>query len=137
MRDPQFRQQQFDDLRAPHIAPVNALVDELTDPAGRGWVPYVAPVYGGVDARVLCIQRDPGPKTHSGLGGSGFLCLENDDATAERFATCWRRPAYQSARRSRGTPTPGISTARREPPNSRPAPSHFGGSSSFSPGCAW
>ncbi len=87
MRDPQFRRQQIDDLRAPHIAPVNALVDELTDPAGRGWVPYVAPVYGGVSARVLCIQRDPGPKTHSGLGGSGFLCLENDDATAERFAT--------------------------------------------------
>ena len=87
MRDPQFRRQQIDDLRAPHIAPINALVDELTNPAGRGWVPYVAPVYGGVDARVLCIQRDPGPKTHSELGGSGFLCLENDDATAERFAT--------------------------------------------------
>ncbi len=87
MRDPQFRQEQEDGLRAPHIAPVNALVDELIDPGGRGWVPYVAPVYGGVDARVLCIQRDPGPKTHSQLGGSGFLCLENDDATAERFAT--------------------------------------------------
>jgi Uracil DNA glycosylase superfamily len=87
MRDPQFRQQQLDGVRAPHIAPVNALVDELIDPSGRGWVPYVAPVYGGVDARVLCIQRDPGPKTHSQHGGSGFLCLENDDATAERFAS--------------------------------------------------
>lgn len=75
------------DLRAPHIAPVNALVDELAGPAGRGWVPYVAPVYGGVEARVLCIQRDPGPKTRLDLGGSGFLCLENDDATAGRFAT--------------------------------------------------
>lgn len=85
--DLQFRQQQLDGLRAPHIAPVNALVDELINPSGRGWIPYVAPVYGGVDARVLCIQRDPGPKTHSQLGGSGFLCLENDDATAERFAT--------------------------------------------------
>jgi hypothetical protein len=29
MRDPQFRQQQADDLRAPHVAPVNALVDEV------------------------------------------------------------------------------------------------------------
>jgi hypothetical protein len=87
MRDPQFRQQQVDDLRAPHIAPVNALVDELTDPGGRGWVPFVALVYGGIDARVLCVQRDPGPKTHNELGGSGFLCLENDDdATAARFA---------------------------------------------------
>jgi hypothetical protein len=87
MRDPQFRKQQEDDLRAPHIAPVNGLVDELTDPAGRGWVPYVAPSYGGVNARVLNILRDPGPKTHSQHGGSGFLCTENDDASAERFAT--------------------------------------------------
>jgi hypothetical protein len=87
MRDPQFRQEQVDGLRAPHVAPVNALVDELIDPAGRGWVPYVAPVYGGVYAGVLCVQRDPGPMTHSQYGGSGFLCPENDDATAERFAT--------------------------------------------------
>ncbi len=87
MRDPQFRQQQADDLRAPHVAPVNALVDELVNPAGRGWVPYVAPLYGGVNSRVLNIHRDPGPKTHSQHGGSGFLCTENDDASAERFAT--------------------------------------------------
>ena len=87
MRDPLFRQQQADDLRASHVAPVNALVDELIDPAGRGWVPSVAPVYGGVNARVLNIHRDPGPKTHSQHGGSGFLCTENDDASAERFAT--------------------------------------------------
>jgi len=87
MRDPQFRQQQVDGLRAPHIAPVNVLVDELIDPSGRGWVPYVAPVYGGVEARLLNIHRDTGPKTHSQHGGSGFLCPENDDASAERFAT--------------------------------------------------
>jgi hypothetical protein len=87
MRDPQFRQQQEDGPRAPHVAPINALVDELIDHGEGGWVPYVAPVYGGVKARVLCIQRDPGPMTNSQHGGSGFLCPENDDATAERFAT--------------------------------------------------
>jgi hypothetical protein len=87
MRDPQFRQQQWDGRWAPHVAPVNALVDELIEPSGRGWVPYVAPSYGGVNARVLNIHRDPGPKTHSQYGGSGFLCVENDDASAERFAT--------------------------------------------------
>jgi hypothetical protein len=41
MRDPQFRQQQQDDLPAPHIAPNNDLVDELTEPPppnGRAWV---------------------------------------------------------------------------------------------------
>lgn len=86
MSDRQFRKQQEDGLRASHIAPVNALVDELRN-LGRGWVPYLVPVYGGVDARVLCIMRDPGPKTHSEHGGSGFLSPENNDATAERFAT--------------------------------------------------
>jgi hypothetical protein len=62
LRDPQFRQEQEDGLRAPHVAPINDLVDGLIEPPppdGRGWIPYVAPVYGGVNARVLCIQRDP------------------------------------------------------------------------------
>ena len=45
MRDPQFRQQQEDGLREPHVAFINALVDELIDSGGRGWIPYVAPVY--------------------------------------------------------------------------------------------
>ena len=86
MRDPQFRQEQVDGVRAPHVAPINTLVDELSD-LGRGYVPYVAPVYGGVNARVLNLFRDPGPKTRTLHGGSGFLCPENDDASAERFAT--------------------------------------------------
>jgi hypothetical protein len=85
-RDEKYWQQQRDGLRAPHIAPVSAFVDGLAC-SGRGAVPYVAPVYGGVDARVLFLARDPGPKTQSDLGGSGFLSLENDDPTAERFAT--------------------------------------------------
>jgi hypothetical protein len=87
MRNPQFRQQQVDGLRAPHVGPINALVDALIDLSGRGWVPYVSPDYGGVDARVLNIFRDPGPKTHRQHDGSGFLCVENDDPSAERFAT--------------------------------------------------
>jgi hypothetical protein len=86
MRDPHFRQQQLDGLRLPHIAPVNALVDELNDPGGRGSVPYLVPAYGGVAARVLCVLRDPGPKTNATQGGSGFLSPENDDPTARRFA---------------------------------------------------
>jgi hypothetical protein len=86
MRDPAFRRSQLDGLRLPHVAPVNALVDELRG-SGRGWVPYIAPIYGGVDARMLSVLRDPGPGTNDASDGSGFLCLENDDATAERFAT--------------------------------------------------
>ncbi|WP_229716192.1 uracil-DNA glycosylase [Mangrovihabitans endophyticus] len=67
------------------MAPINALVDELHDEQGRGWLPYVAPVHGGTRARVLSVLRDPGPATQVGVG-SGFLCVENDDATAEQQA---------------------------------------------------
>ncbi len=48
-------------------------------------MPHVAAIYGGLNARVLSILRDPGPATQQGKG-SGVLCLENDDATAERYS---------------------------------------------------
>lgn len=44
----------------------------------------IAPIYGGVNARLLSVLRDPGPMTQLGTG-SGFLCIENNDATAERM----------------------------------------------------
>jgi hypothetical protein len=86
MKDPAFRRSQEAGIRLPHIAPINTLVDELRE-EGRGWVPYVAPIYGGVEAEMLSVLRDPGPMTDSAHGGSGFLCLENDDPAAELFAT--------------------------------------------------
>jgi hypothetical protein len=86
MRDPAFRRSQEEGIRLPNVAPINALVDELRE-QGRGWVPYVAPIYGGVDAEMLSVLRDPGTMTDSSGKGSGFLCLENDDAAAELFAT--------------------------------------------------
>ena len=82
MKDAAFRRSQEAGVRLPHIAPINALVDELRE-EGRGWVPYVAPLYGGVHAEMLSILRDPGPMTNAEKSGSGFLCLENDDAAAE------------------------------------------------------
>lgn len=81
MADPEFRAQQWADRCAPHIAPVNEYVDELRE-VGRGWAPYVAPLHGGVEARVLSILRDPGPATQDEFG-SGFICVENDDGSAE------------------------------------------------------
>ncbi|GGD76895.1 uracil-DNA glycosylase [Microbacterium murale] len=81
MVNPAFRQQQWDDRYAPHIAPVNEYVDELRE-IGRGWAPYVAPIHGGVEARVLSILRDPGPATQDETG-SGFICVENNDGSAE------------------------------------------------------
>jgi hypothetical protein len=86
MADPAFRAQQLDDRYAEHVRPVNELVDELRDQDGLGWVPYVAPLHGGAQAPVLSVLRDPGPATRDGVG-SGFLCTENDDPTAEAMAT--------------------------------------------------
>lgn len=81
MADPAFRNAQWEHRYDPHIAPINLLVDTLCS-SGRGWAPYVAPMYGGIHAKLLSLLRDPGPKTRSETG-SGFLSMENDDPTAE------------------------------------------------------
>lgn len=83
MADEAFRAEQQRDRYASHVRPVNEMVDALRDRDGRGWMPHVAPWHGGVRARVLSVLRDPGPKTQDRTG-SGFLCVENDDSTAER-----------------------------------------------------
>src|SRR5688500_12815653 len=85
MADPEFRNDQWNGRYESHVAPINQLVDQLQLPDGRGFMPYVAPMYGGVNARLLSVLRDPGPKTQPG-SGSGFLSMENDDATAEAIA---------------------------------------------------
>lgn len=81
MAQADFREMQERDRYAPHVRSVNELVDRLRDPGGRGWMPHVAPHHGGVEARVLSVLRDPGPG--AGEAGSGFLCIENNDPTAE------------------------------------------------------
>jgi len=80
MADAAYRAEQWEDRYAPHVEPINRYVDELRE-AGRGWAPYVAPAHGGTAAPVLSILRDPGPATQQGKG-SGFISVENDDASA-------------------------------------------------------
>ncbi len=91
MRDSEFKASQLAHQSDPHIAPINTFVDRLTDPDGRGWLPKVAPLHGGVDAKILSVLSDPGKATLDG-SGSGFLCIENNDATAE--AQCKLFDAY-------------------------------------------
>jgi hypothetical protein len=86
MRDQRFREEQWQHRYDPHIAPINQFVDELHRISGCDSVPYVAPMYGGVNARLLSVLRDPGPKTQEVNGGSSFLCMENDDPTAEAMS---------------------------------------------------
>jgi hypothetical protein len=86
MRDAGFRDDQWRHRYDAHIAPINQFVDELRQLSGLDSAPYVAPMYGGVNARLLSVLRDPGPKTQIANAGSGFLCMENDDASAEAIS---------------------------------------------------
>jgi len=86
MACPAFRADQHARRHEAHIKPINDLVDELFR-VGNRFIPYVAPLYGGINAEVLTILQDPGPKTQSDAG-SGMLCAENDDPTAELFSNC-------------------------------------------------
>jgi hypothetical protein len=75
-----YRQQQWADRRAPHIASVNDLIDELTASPGRGEVPYVAPVYADVDARALLsreiLARRPGANMAAADSGPRLISPE-------------------------------------------------------------
>lgn len=68
----------------PSVRPINEYVDKL-QLQHRVNIPYVAPTYGGVDARLLTLMQDPGPKTNrANTDGSGMICLENVDLSAAR-----------------------------------------------------
>jgi len=87
MRDPGFRDRLWARRFDPHVAPVNRLVDDLARQR-RMRLPYVCPLYGGVEARVLFLFQDPGPGTDDAAKGSGFLSSENNDPSAMVFAQC-------------------------------------------------
>jgi hypothetical protein len=136
MADEDFRREQWDHRFDAHVAPINALVDRLSDPGGREWMPYVAPMHGGVDATVLSLLRDPRPATQR-RKGSGFLCIENDDRIAEQQ---WHRfvEADIDFRDScSGTPIPGTRRARRPPGSSRRASTRSHDWSPSRPPCRW
>ncbi len=96
MAEDWFRKEQWERRHEPHIAPINRLVDELRRGSNHEGVPYVAPMYGGVNARLLSVLRDPGPMTQAS-GGSGFLCMENDDPTAEALCKLFAGAGIEAA----------------------------------------
>lgn len=90
--DDAFWQGQRDQLRIPRIAPITDLVDTLSrQPPCE--VPYVAPMYGGVEAWLLTVLASPGRQTRAAPDGTGFLCIENPDPAAAAAAQDLRRPA--------------------------------------------
>lgn len=83
-RDPAYLAAKQTRLREAHVAPVQALVDEIRKERNTESVPYVDPDSGGVLARVLFVLESPaGPAAL----GSGMLSPDNDDETA---ANLWR-----------------------------------------------
>ena len=112
MADLAFRQLEEADRYAPHVRPINELVDALRDDA-RGWMPHIAPLHGGTAAQVLSVLRDPGPATRDTVG-SGFLCIENDDLTAERQLQMFADVGITPADITPWNAYPGTSTPPRD-----------------------
>lgn len=79
MADPAFLGDQRARLHDSRTAPITIFIDRIR---GDRFAPYVAPLHGGIESRMLSILRDPGPKT-TDSDGSGMLCIENDDPSAE------------------------------------------------------
>ena len=83
MRDPGYRDQQWQGRFEPHVAPINRQLKAWAESRGVPAPPFVPPHLGGTAARIVCVLRDPGPRA-GGPKGSGFISWENDDPTAER-----------------------------------------------------
>jgi hypothetical protein len=97
MRDPEFRAQQLRDLYAPQVKPLNKLVDEFRV-GGDRWLPHVAPLHGGVAARLMWLGADPGPRPSPvDRPQDDFLCVENDDAASARIGALLKRAGIDPA----------------------------------------
>lgn len=97
MRDPEFRAEQHRGLYAPQVKPVNKLVDEYRV-GGERWLPHVAPMHGGVHARLMWLGGDPGPRpAEVGRSQGDFLSVENDDAASARIGALLKRAAIEPA----------------------------------------
>ena len=66
---------------APHVEPINALVDRLTATKDSVQLPYAAPWHGGIQAPVLCVLNDAGEQARV----AEFLCIRTPDRTADRL----------------------------------------------------
>jgi hypothetical protein len=91
-----YRLSQFTALNDEHIAPVTDFITRLSaeQPQLAG-VPFVAPHYRPQTARILSLSSNPGPRA-GGDKGSGFLSVQNDDASAERLLNIYAAAGVRS-----------------------------------------
>jgi len=85
MGDPDYRRSQEAALAEERMLPFVEFTSRLRaeHPELPG-LPDIAPHYDPLSARVLSLSSNPGPRA-GGEKGSGFLSVENDDASAERL----------------------------------------------------
>jgi uracil-DNA glycosylase len=96
MASEDFRAEQLAALYAPHVKALNKLVDEFSSGSGR-WMPHVAPLHGGVQARLLWLSSDPGPLPEgAGRPYDGLLSVENDDADSARIGALLKRAGIEA-----------------------------------------
>lgn len=86
LRDRHAVEQRIIFLQQPHIAPLTAFVDNLRRFSSCE-VPYIDPLDGGINARMLFLFEKPGPMSTRGRLGSGFISRDNDDPTAQATFT--------------------------------------------------
>lgn len=82
LRDPAEIVRRRGMLGEPHAAPLARWVESLRARLPAWEFADFDPLAGGVEADMLFVLEKPGPKT-SRDGGSGFISVDNDDATAE------------------------------------------------------
>ncbi|MFB8003467.1 uracil-DNA glycosylase [Nocardia sp. NPDC056000] len=89
---PEVRNERMSRIRQPHVAPINALADEIARARALepGTVPYVDPDQGGIHARALVLLDNPSTMAEAGTG-SGLLSLDNNDATARNCREAYDR----------------------------------------------
>ncbi|MFV3116704.1 hypothetical protein [Gordonia amicalis] len=83
-----------DHVDDPHVREINQFVRELRAKQGR-FVPFVSPNYGGVNARLLALNKTPGALTDPANGGSGFLDFDNRDQGAVRHSRYLREAGIE------------------------------------------
>lgn len=89
MQDPAVRSARATHIYAPHIEPINRLVDQIGKDRGLTNLPYLDPSFGGTDALVLLMLKAPEADADPNRRGPRFLSLDNDDSVAARiFDTC-------------------------------------------------
>ncbi|BDE58651.1 hypothetical protein REA19_16670 [Prescottella equi] len=86
MRDDRLRAERASLARtARHVAPLNALVDQIGTEQGVQNLPLIDPTFGGADATVLFVLKAPEGDATPDRPGARFLSLDNDDLTAVDF----------------------------------------------------